>query len=309
MGLFGRNVRTIGKGKGKGNVRARSRQRLRPVLVLTIVLSIVMLLIENTIHIPKESKKHMERRDIPHIIHFVHTKMNILKDHKPYDTYQNIQNTIRLYKKAWDDTSGSSSVVHFWVDADCQVMIQKVYPLLLPFYRNETWAPFQADMCRIAALHLHGGYYSDVDMYTRIPLQFDHSTCQFSSCFTANRRYGFAQSFIASTPQNPILVESLKQMFACYTDTEMSQRIRTRYDFLGPYTLKKAYDLLNYSSIPGQDDCLLEEINLDAKGNTHLYPNEFRQQGSGEVCNYVMHNPRRSILHFFSRKMGLGVCK
>ncbi|GMI11343.1 hypothetical protein TrLO_g7772 [Triparma laevis f. longispina] len=56
-----------------------------------------------------------------------------------------------------------------------------VEPRLLPYFINEKLGMFKADMCRVAALYLNGGYYLDIDLGVVEPIIFDNPRIKFST--------------------------------------------------------------------------------------------------------------------------------
>ena len=60
----------------------------------------------------------------------------------------------------------------FWDDAQCVAALKQ-----LPYgdefavhFEAENIGKFKADICRGAVLYLHGGYFLDVDLFSRLPL-------------------------------------------------------------------------------------------------------------------------------------------
>lgn len=290
---------------------------------------------------------------IPHRLYFIHTQRNILKSQEPKKFYENLINTITLYKRAWafsrnisedllkidfvddydqiisrsthDVASGHSTIlVHFLTDTECRKMIQATEPRLIPYYVNETRGAFQADMCRISALYLTGGYYFDVDMksikaWIQDDDTGDHANCSFSTVHHAYQSY-MSQSFIAALPGHAVLRQALTAMLEHYqilfqplntstvagTIVTGAERWQTNQDhsLMGPRTLHAAYDALQYSKVESSSHCLLEELDIQRYEGGILYPNLKLQYGRGGDCNHIMHSVWEKEVYFFSRFVG-----
>ena len=96
-------------------------------------------------------------------------KTNMLETRHPVDLYLNVKNTIEVYAEAWNTTVEEVDVM-FIDDPLCLELIQEVEPRLLEYFKVEHVGAFKADICRVAALHLYGGYYFDVDIEPVKPL-------------------------------------------------------------------------------------------------------------------------------------------
>ena len=308
-------------------------------------------------NLPREAAtpeyKPLALAKIPHRLYFIHTQRNILESQKPKKFYENLINTITLYKRAWatskkipedllkidfvddydqiisrsthDVASGNSTIlVHFLTDSECRKMIEATEPRLIPYYVNETRGAFQADMCRIAALYLTGGYYFDVDMrsikaWIQDDDRGDHTNCTFSTVHHAYRSY-MSQSFIAALPGHAVLRQALTTMLEHYqillqplntstvagTIVTGAERWQTNQDhsLMGPRTLHAAYDALQYSKIESSSHCLLEELDIQRYEGGILYPNLRLQYGRGGDCNHIMHSVWEKEVYFFSRFVG-----
>lgn len=243
------------------------------------------------------------RSKIPHILCFIHTKMNILQTKKPSHIYENIRNTIDLYTQAWKETPQ----VRFLVDADCREVIHAAEPRLLDYYIHEPHGPYQADICCICALYLTGGYYFDIDMRTVKPWDADNrnggqpTACSFATVLGPGQVPDeLFNSFLVSEKRHPVLVETISIMTDHYNQ---NLHHGTAHSHLGPKTLLKAYEQLNYSSVEPLSDCLLKESNLETDVE---YPKVQLQKGEGCCCNNVVHNATECKVYFFSRIPGAG---
>ncbi|KAL3935685.1 MAG: hypothetical protein SGBAC_008839, partial [Bacillariaceae sp.] len=89
---------------------------------------------------------------------------NLLQVKTPQYLHDNVQRTIQLYADAWGIHNVSNVDVLFLLDSDCIHFLEQVEPRLVPVFKGERAGPYKADMCRLAALYVHGGYYLDVDI-------------------------------------------------------------------------------------------------------------------------------------------------
>lgn len=146
---------------------------------------------------------------IPRIALFNH-KSNIFKNHSQYeDLYGNINQTLQK--------TGLTHVI-FFDDNDCFKLLKELETewemrwLQESFHRNQD-GRIRSDMCRLAMLWKHGGFYFDNDIYLLKNItQYIYDTTTFATCKTTtvfkNPR-GFFQAFIASTPRHFILKQAL----------------------------------------------------------------------------------------------------
>ena len=233
---------------------------------------------------------------IPHTLFFTYSH-DILQNRTPEELHDNIQNSIRLYRKAWNEPKAP---VRFLTDETCGKLIQKVAPNLLQHFNEEADGSFKADICRVAALYKYGGYYLDADLHMLEPITLDNSV-EFatveSKWFTVvqdrNLTGIFFQAFLASKANNTVLQRSLNVMKDWYT-----QKIPfNEQDLLGPATLRWAYDTLPKKK-RGQVRFLKESFLDDTE---HLYPNYPRQNGTGCCCDWVVHDPTKKHVYAYSR--------
>ena len=87
---------------------------------------------------------------IPHILVFTYQRNLLvdaadLLDEEEKVLSDNVRHSIDLHSK-------ENTVVRFLTDDDCIKSLQKVFPSLVPFFKNETKGMFKADMCRGSAL-------------------------------------------------------------------------------------------------------------------------------------------------------------
>jgi mannosyltransferase OCH1-like enzyme len=97
---------------------------------------------------------------IPRRLLFTH-KSNILETKDPPLFYENVQKTVKIYREAWGEPDAP---IWFLDDADCRSAVYAAKPNLVTYFDREPHGSWKADICRVAALYLTGGYYFDVDM-------------------------------------------------------------------------------------------------------------------------------------------------
>ena len=240
-------------------------------------------------------------------------KWDILERHKPRHFYKNIQKTIQGYEDYWKQqdnnssspTSSSPIVVSFLNDTTCETLIENVAPALLPHFQEEELGSYRSDICRLAALYRHGGYYFDIDMELVQPMVAP-PTVSFLTVREANPDGYFFQSFLATTPGHPVIHRAL-------TSTLPEFYAHRRHDasaphvWMGPYTLHQAYYQQQQAM---QNDTtttslLLSEVNLDDHPRRSTYPTiPRRRKNHGCCCNYVIQHA--DTVYFYSRMVGSG---
>mmetsp|Transcript_29220 Transcript_29220/g.61658 ORF Transcript_29220/g.61658 Transcript_29220/m.61658 type:complete len:476 (+) Transcript_29220:133-1560(+) len=175
----------------------------------------------------------------------------------------NVLNTISTYQSFWETKDANKAkstsnqdtntnpkkeevVVSFLSDSACLDVITKVEPRLSKHFEGEDKGEFKADICRVAELYVHGGYYFDIDIGVVKPINFDifplpsskpdifynlkaindtslqqpsskEDIVTFASIW--NKKGRFFQAFTAATPGHPVLKRSLEYMVAYYEDT------------------------------------------------------------------------------------------
>lgn len=179
----------------------------------------------------------------------------------------NVMKTIDMYQDYWkkateeEEEPSSSRVgeeteeqdeagggtVSFLSHHECLGVIKKAEPRLVRHFLAETEEEYKTDVCRAAALYLHGGYYHDVDVGIVEPVDLDSlgipepmpdplwqfralnrrnvlSTPTRADIVTFATVYSghggeFFQGFVAATPRHPVLKRSLDYTVAYYEGT------------------------------------------------------------------------------------------
>jgi Glycosyltransferase sugar-binding region containing DXD motif len=236
---------------------------------------------------------------IPHRLSFNY-KTNVLESKEPAVVYKNIENTIRIYQQAWNSTD---STVSFLTDNDCRVVLETAEPRLVPFFNNETEGQYKSDICRVADLYLHGGYYFDNDMRAIEAVVFP-DWVSFSSVLEENSM-NFFQSFLACSPKHPVLRKSMDIMLDYYEGKYHVAEGRL-FSGMGTATLKDGFDAaVKEDPRVGEEALFLHEISLHT--NPSLYK-DLPRQGVRPMCDIIVHRPEQNKVFFFSRAVGTEKC-
>lgn len=228
--------------------------------------------------------------------------------------HRNVLNTIDIYQKSWYVT-GEPVEVWFLDNPACEQAIKKAAPELLPDFVREKQGRYKADICRLAALYLTGGYYFDIDIRTVEAVDLPPNTT-FSSPLSGK---AFFQAFLATTPANPIIEENFRLLRLHYDVRHRGKEINgsgpeaitlrgMQRDLMGPKSLFRSfYTVMGKETVQSSVEVpfLLEEINLDRRDD-NFFPNIKRQAPkSKKFCNMVVVDGSGKV-YFFSRFLGAG---
>jgi mannosyltransferase OCH1-like enzyme len=206
--------------------------------------------------------------------------------------------TIDAYRSEWNE---SNAPVSFLLDSNCTDLLLEVdkreHTTLAKAFASENRGAMKGDLCRLAALFLHGGYYFDVDLEVVKPLRI-HPNISFSTVRDSSFGY-FFRAFLAATPGHPVLRENLNTMMEYYFEKkgicfEKEQAV------VGPCTLMQAW---KNTSNHGHTR-MLRESDLKEHG---LYP-KMPQRGLEYACNWVVDDPEEMQVYFYSRIVGSRGC-
>eukprot|EP00816_Leptocylindrus_hargravesii_P004535 CAMPEP_0196817364 /NCGR_PEP_ID=MMETSP1362-20130617/60231_1 /TAXON_ID=163516 /ORGANISM="Leptocylindrus danicus, Strain CCMP1856" /LENGTH=347 /DNA_ID=CAMNT_0042195033 /DNA_START=147 /DNA_END=1190 /DNA_ORIENTATION=- len=226
-------------------------------------------------------------------------KKNLLKTKTPEVYYSNTLNTIHAYKEAWNV---EQVPVYFLDNEACEREILLTEPKLLKYFLVAS-GEYKADICRIAALYRHGGYYFDVDLEVIEPIALgNNGNVSFVTVQASGLRY-FFQAFIAVSPKNFILKLALQSMLNHYEGT---RHPATKFEHMGPSTLKEAFDATPHDMMDGKS-LILEEFFLDNFGDRYPEMTRYEDNGWG-ACNAVVHDKVKHVVHFRSRVFGSDKC-
>ena len=226
--------------------------------------------------------------------------------------------------------SSANVTVHFYDDAACASVIEKVAPTpLLHRFQAESKGMYRADICRGAALKRGGGFYFDLDLKARMDsrtLISNRST--FVSCVegkeepTASKPQEFFQAFLAVTPNHAIIDKYLHAMVQWYEETEpefststwdnppspllappptrvaLRQRRAMRSRWLGTEAMGTAFRSVLAEARDDLEAQIWNEVPLVDLGDIGV-----PSQG-GDLCDYVVFDPRSGDVPFYSRARG-----
>ena len=307
---------------------------------------------------------------IPKIMIFTH-QTNLLDpekaDPKAAARYLgNILNTIQFYQQAWtttgnlqedeeeddgvgetfyssnnnstrggdDEYNDSFRGVWFLDNDECTNVLEDIHPYLVHYLHNEPRGDYRGDICRAAALYVTGGYYFDVDLKVlneQAPVQFPASTTFSSVVMLDGSLSAYFQAFLAASPRNPIVYDSLSIMLRYYAkqdnrtnlllELRRNQTIRTagmavrnmeQFGLIGPFATKAAYENVirngrrdHGNKFTPQEPVFLAEQLMDSKERRQKFPDlHYQDDGVGCCCNYLVHDGSRP--YFFSRMVGAG---
>jgi hypothetical protein len=214
----------------------------------------------------------------------------ILETKEPLAFYENIQRTIKMYREAWGEPNAP---IWFLDDDDCRSAIYAAKPNLVRYFDIETEGSWKADICRVAALYLTGGYYFDVDMEAVNPWILGRNVT-FATVDDV-RKMGFFQSFLASEMKGRVIGEALDEMLLFYE----SQKLR-RGGQMGVDTMMWAYDSIPPSELG--ETAVLEEIQYSPENNSEISVR--RREAVGCCCHFKVHEPVSDVTMFYSRIVG-----
>jgi len=205
---------------------------------------------------------------------------------------KNIQNTIALHPTA---------EVRFLDDSDCLASIANVMgpdSKLLHFFKEISYGPFKADICRGAALYETGGLYFDIDLLARmslwnvIPPAADFVTIK---AFGKGENTGFFQAFVASVPSHPIMIKYLNLFELHYKDRQVKGA-------LGVTFLYRAYNELT------DRERLRSVLWKEERYSARSFPDVPKPAGVSINCRYIVNVPSTKAVPFFSRIVGSRAC-
>jgi mannosyltransferase OCH1-like enzyme len=236
---------------------------------------------------------------IPHILWFTY-RHDFLQTKDPKIYYDNVMKTIHAYRSEWNDMNAPAYLL---VDSNCTDLLlevdQRENTTLANAFQSEPRGALRADLCRLAALYLHGGYYFDVDLEVIKPLQMDPNV-SFSTVRDSLLGY-FFQAFLAATPGHPVLRENLNTMMEYYVEKKGTCFEKAQL-VVGPCTLMEAWKRTSNES--HGHTRMLRESHLQKHG---LFP-DVEQRGIGDPCHWVVDDPEEMQVYFYSRIVGTGMC-
>lgn len=122
---------------------------------------------------------------------------------------RNVEHTVSLFRG-----SGHDPHIIFWDDTQCRTMLGSIRAELAVRFDGEPDGRLRSDMCRLAQLYKHGGYYFDLDIVPRFDVRSILAPgTTFATCLTNDwidfNPDGFFQAFLAATPEHPVILRAM----------------------------------------------------------------------------------------------------
>jgi hypothetical protein len=202
---------------------------------------------------------------------------------------QNVRNIISMYKP---------QKVHFLNDLDCIQLLREYYRDFASMMQQKfvlEHGMIRGDICRGLALYKYGGLYMDVDLESRLVVwSLLPVNTSFASVWEHGSRDIF-QSFLAATPQHPIIQRYL-DLFRIYYQGKLQDPINHKK---GVVLLRMAYDQItlesNYSwrlTLQMWNETLYHHDFNDTLGLAQEYQ---RRQGGGGLCDYLVTDSNANV--------------
>ena len=186
--------------------------------------------------------------------------------------------------------------MYFLDDPACLEKIQQAEPELVKYFNQEPNGNYKADICRLAALYLGGGYYFDIDLEVVNIVNLEPEIT-FSTASSGNDQ--FFQAWLACAPRHPVIAKGLQFTLEYY------QGKRELHGLMGTSVLKDAFDAV--SEEERGDVYLLQEAD---KGD-QLYPDlpgwVPRREATGD-CFFILHDANAHVIYFYARIVGVHIC-
>ena len=203
-----------------------------------------------------------------------------------------INGTVSAYRTLWD---GKDVVVDYLGNKECLKAVKEAEPKLLQYYLNEKNGAVKSDICRMAFMYLHGGYYFDNDLETLVPFVPRDGVTLSSSVGVDQESINVV--FFIATPDNPIVRRGLDVMVDFYQGKRM--RPAGNYGHLGPAAVQDAITLSLRDDPETKDKIeLLHEVSLH--DFPRLYP-EVPRIWRRPLCSMVVHSFEAQTAYFRSR--------
>jgi len=150
-----------------------------------------------------------------------------------------------MYKMA---SLNPTFTMKYFDDEQCAKYIESKLGTEMAYYFNhERHGPWKADLFRVIVLYFEGGYYLDVDIDMRLPIDEFISTSTTFTSVVDSTDINIFQAFLGSTPTHPILGISIELFYAYYRGSLKGEKYQFN-DNLGTNIVRMA--MLKYYAFP-----------------------------------------------------------
>mmetsp|Transcript_78066 Transcript_78066/g.141960 ORF Transcript_78066/g.141960 Transcript_78066/m.141960 type:complete len:421 (-) Transcript_78066:155-1417(-) len=248
-------------------------------------------------------------RTIPDKLLFNH-RVNLLKE--PNDDLPRAQNVQKIMKFFPDIQE-----VEFLDDEGCHALIEQVHSKeLADFYDVELEGMYKSDVCRLAQLLKHGGYYMDTDLDVMLDMRkILPKDVAFASVIALPWKgykdpWEMFQAFLAAAPDHPVIRTALDKCLDFYAWSDPDLASEMGGDMQGTRLMRLVFeDWMKHEMEPGLQEkrdeydfrysYLFEEDWLDPQ---KLDPKKFtgiQARSSKEQCNVgVLDRSQQKILAY-----------
>jgi len=200
--------------------------------------------------------------------------------------YDNIQNTIQAYKRAWGDDDIEHEILDYKacmsiiVDFQSSILL-KLYMQGFKFHVNEGF-----NICRAVVLFQHGGYFFN-DEVKVVEAYLPQKDKTFAGVIKLSG--SFLSLFIASAPNNPI-INDIVSKYIMLADGKLSL-----------ITAHAAAEIHLNSYISQDEDTLARSELLVEKHLTEIDEEYDVKSKKTYVCNFLISDPKSKKAKFFSK--------
>lgn len=233
-----------------------------PRITLTVAALLVFFVIVGLLEVFKGSQdellqSHIQALRIPRQL--VLTAKQASLDELPKPVQENIRRTLSL-----------SPGVHLrWLSDDqCHTYIQSYYDQeMVRIFAEEVRGSFRGDICRACVLAREGGFYLDLDVQLKVPLEelVDPNTT-FATAYTEDG--AVLNALLAASPGNAVMKEVVNQIRMWYTNAVEHQDWQTTSEWLGPVTMLRAIREVSKRDCSGESH---DEAALQWKCGPHVF--------------------------------------
>jgi len=188
--------------------------------------------------------------------------------------------------------------VEFLDDAGCVAAIESAHSKeLAKYYSMEKTGMYKSDICRLAQLAKHGGYYMDTDlqllndMRKMIPPHTSFASVIALPWKGPRNPNEIFQAFIGVAPEHPVIRRSMDMCLEYYTGLNKTLNAVLGNEMKGTALMRLAYeDWAGQVMQPGvqihdADSMFKHSFLFEEERMNGLFPNIPEQHGIGNSCN------------------------